>query len=254
MGVSGKLGIVTGSGSGLGREIARLIGADGEQVVVADRDISSAEETVRLIHEAGGEAFAVELDVSSEESFEEAFQKVVAAGELRWAVNCAGVHPDGAPIADLKTTEFDRIMAVNVRGVVLSLRDEMKQMREHRLGGVIVNIGSTRSLRAMEGAVAYVASKHAVVGVTETAALEGGPMGVRVNCVCPGVMNTPMVAARRAESKEPEESYVDRVGGVIPRIGEAREVAEAVRWLLSDAASYITGHTLVADGGYMIRP
>ncbi|WP_192496995.1 SDR family NAD(P)-dependent oxidoreductase [Gulosibacter chungangensis] len=254
MSIAGKVGIITGAGSGLGRDIALLLAADGARVIVADRDIDGAEETVRQIHDAAGDAVAVELDVTDVESVAEAFEEVDTQGKLYWAVNCAGIHPDDSDIADLDLAAFDRIMSVNTRGVVLSLREEMRRMREHGSGGAIVNIGSTRSIRAMPGSVAYVASKHAVIGVTETAALEGGPIGVRVNCVCPGVMNTPMVAARRAESDESEASYVDRVGGIIPRIAEAKEVAEGVRWLLSDASSYVTGHTLMADGGYKIRP
>lgn len=254
MSIAGKVGIITGAGSGLGREIALLLAADGARVVVADRDVDGAEETVRLIHDAAGDAVAVELDVTDEEAVVDAFEEVDTQGKLYWAVNCAGIHPDDNEIADLDMAQYDRILSVNTRGMVLSLREEMKRMRKHGSGGAIVNIGSTRSIRASAGSVAYVASKHAVIGVTETAALEGGSYNVRANCVCPGVMNTPMVAARLAESQESEESYIDRVGGVIPRIGEAKEVAEAVRWLLSDASSYVTGHTLMADGGYKIRP
>jgi len=254
MSVSNRVGLITGGGSGLGREIALLVAADGGKVLVADRDLAGAEETARLIVEAGGEARAVSMDVLDEASVVAAFESVDAWGDLGWAVNCAGIHPDDSDVADLDMAQFDRIMGVNIRGVVISLREEMRRFREHGAGGAIVNIGSTRSLRAMPGSVAYVASKHAVIGATDTAALEGGAIGVRVNCVCPGVMATPMVAARRAESSESEASYVDRVGGVIPRIGEPREVAEAARWLLSGSASYVTGHTLVADGGYMARP
>lgn len=254
MSVSNQVGLITGGGSGLGREIALSAGADGGKVVVADRDLAGAEETVRLIVEAGGEARAVVMDVLDEVSVVSAFAAVDEWGSLGWAVNCAGIHPDDNDVADLDMDQFDLIMGVNIRGVMLSLREEMKRFREHGDGGAIVNIGSTRSLRAMPGSVAYVASKHAVIGATETAALEGGALGVRVNCVCPGVMATPMVDARRAESDESEAQYIDRVGGVIPRIGKPREVAEAARWLLSDSASYVTGHTLVADGGYMVRP
>jgi len=254
MSVSNQMGLITGGGSGLGREIALFAATDGGKVVVADRDLEGAEETARLIVEAGGEARAVAMDVLDEASVVAAFAAADAWGSLGWAVNCAGIHPDDSDVADLDMTQFDRIMGVNIRGVVLSLREEMKRFRELGTGGAIVNIGSTRSLRAMPGSVAYVASKHAVIGATETAALEGGALGVRVNCVCPGVMATPMVAARRAESDETEAEYIDRVGGVIPRIGEPREVAEAARWLLSDSASYVTGHTLVADGGYIARP
>lgn len=247
-------GVVTGAGSGLGREIALLAASAGHHVVVADRDVAGAYETARLIGEAGGSARAAAVDVTSEESVAALFAAADVRGErLGWAVNNAGIHPDDDPLADLDLAAFDRIMAVNARGVALCLKYEMRAMQSAGTAGRIVNIGSTRSFRAISGSAAYVASKFAVIGLTETAALEGGPHGIRVNCVCPGVMSTPMVQARREGSAESEADYVDRVGGVLGRIGSPNEVAQAVAWLLSDASSYVTGHTLVADGGYRIR-
>lgn len=246
-------GVVTGAGSGLGREIALLAASAGRHVFVADRDLAGAEETVRLIESAGGSAEAAIVDVTSEDSVASLFAHVHQRGGLAWAVNNAGIHPDDDRLADLDLAGFDRIMAVNARGVALCLKYEMRAMQAAATAGRIVNIGSTRSFRAISGSAAYVASKFAVIGLTETAALEGGPYGIRVNCVCPGVMSTPMVRARREGSVESEADYVDRVGGVLGRIGSPREVAEAVEWLISDASSYVTGHTLVADGGYRIR-
>jgi NAD(P)-dependent dehydrogenase (short-subunit alcohol dehydrogenase family) len=253
-GLEDRTGVVTGGGSGLGREIALLAARAGGAVVVADRDEAGAAETVALIERAGGRGRAASVDVMSEESVAALFAGIAEAGEtLAWAVNNAGIHPDDNDLADLDLASFDRIMAVNARGVALCLKYEMAALRDAGHGGRIVNIGSTRSFRAIAGSAAYVASKFAVIGLTETAALEGGPLDVRVNCVCPGVMSTPMVKARREGSAESEASYVDRVGGVLGRIGDPAEVAEAVLWLLSDASSYVTGHTLVADGGYRIR-
>ncbi|WP_240658517.1 SDR family NAD(P)-dependent oxidoreductase [Microbacterium sp. CPCC 204701] len=247
-------GVVTGAGSGLGREIALLAASAGRHVFVADRDLAGAEGTVRLIESTGGSAQAVIVDVTSEDSVAALFADVDRRGRgLAWAVNNAGIHPDDDRLADLDLAAFDRIMAVNARGVALCLKYEMRAMQSAGTAGRIVNIGSTRSFRAISGSAAYVASKFAVIGLTETAALEGGPYGIRVNCVCPGVMSTPMVRARREGSVESEAAYVDRVGGVLGRIGSPDEVAEAVEWLISDASSYVTGHTLVADGGYRIR-
>jgi glucose 1-dehydrogenase len=252
--LTGTTGLITGAGSGLGREIALIAGAAGAHVVVADRDRAGADETVRLIADAGGSGRAVDVDVTSEDSVRELFADVASAeGALTWAVNNAGIHPDDNDIADLDIAAFDRIMSVNIRGVVLCLKHEMRLMRDLGTAGRIVNIGSTRSFRAIAGSAAYVASKFAVIGVTETAALEGGPLGIRVNAVCPGVMSTPMVRARREGSAEPEAAYVDRVGGVLGRIGSPAEVAEAAVWLVADESSYVTGHTLVADGGYRVR-
>lgn len=251
-GLDGATGVVTGGGSGLGREIGLLAAADGGVVVVADRDLAGAEETVALIEAAGGRARARTVDVTSEESVAALFADIAASGEkFGWAVNNAGIHPDDSRLAELDLADFDLIMSVNTRGVAVCLKYEMAAMGAS--GGSIVNIGSTRSFRAIAGSAGYVASKFAVIGLTETAALEGGDEGIRVNCVCPGVMATPMVKARREGSAESEVDYVDRVGGVLGRIGDPSEVAEAVRWLLSPAASYVTGHTMVADGGYRIR-
>lgn len=248
------VGVITGAGSGLGRETALLAAASGAHVIVADRDSQGAAQTVDLVRAAGGSARAASVDVTDEASVRDLFDGIVTTeGTLSWAVNNAAIAPDGNELADVDLTQFDRILAVNLRGVVACLKYEMKLLRSQGSGGRIVNIGSTRAFRAVEGSPAYVASKFAVIGLTEAAALEGGAMDVRVNAVCPGVMSTPMVQARRAESAESEASYVDRVGGVLGRIGSPAEVAQAVIWLLSDASSYVTGHTLVADGGYKIR-
>lgn len=253
-GLDNATGVVTGGSSGLGREISLLAAEAGAVVVVADRDLAGAEETVGLIRATGGRARAASVDVTSEESVAALFADIAASGEqLAWAVNNAGIHLEDSDLADLDVASFDRVLSVNTRGVALGLKYEMRAFRDQGSGGRIVNIGSTRAFRAIAGSAAYVASKFAVIGLTETAALEGGPIDVRANCVCPGVMSTPMVQARREGSTESEASYVDRVGGVIPRIGSPREVAEAVLWLLSDESSYVTGHTLVADGGYKIR-
>jgi NAD(P)-dependent dehydrogenase (short-subunit alcohol dehydrogenase family) len=248
----GGVGLVTGGGSGLGREIVLLAAARGADVVVADRDLEAASATADDAVAAGGRARAVHLDVADESSVEAVFGRLCGDGaQLSWAVNNAGIHAAPTPLTELEITDFDRVVGVNARGVALCLKHELRAMRER--GGSIVNVGSTRSFRAQAGAAAYVASKAAVIGLTETAALEGGPLGVRVNCVSPGVMATPMVRTRRALSEESEEAYLARLGGVLGRIGEPVEVAEAVLWLISDAASYVTGHTLVADGGYLIR-
>lgn len=249
-----ETGVVTGAGSGLGREIALLAASGGSRIVVADRDEKGAAETVRLIEESGGSARAASLDVTQEDSVAALFEDLRDRGEeLTWAVNNAGIHPDDSRLAELDLAAFDRIMSVNARGVALCLKYEMAALQAAGTQGRIVNIGSTRSFRAIAGSAAYVASKFAVIGLTETAALEGGPHGIRVNCVCPGVMSTPMVRARRRGSPESEADYIDRVGGVLGRIGSPTEVAEAVAWLLSESSSYVTGHTLVADGGYRIR-
>lgn len=252
--LEGTVGVVTGAGSGLGREIALIAAAAGAHVVVADRDVAGAQETVRQIAAAGGAARATSVDVADQLSVAALFAEIERDEKtLQWAVNNAGIHPDDNAVADLDIEAFDRIMSVNIRGVVLCLKHEMELMRRQQTAGRIVNIGSTRSFRAMPGAAAYVASKFAVIGVTETAALEGGAHDIRVNAVCPGVMSTPMVKARRDGSLESEADYVNRVGGVLGRVGSPAEVAAAVAWLIDESSSYVTGHTLVADGGYRIR-
>jgi NAD(P)-dependent dehydrogenase (short-subunit alcohol dehydrogenase family) len=249
-----RTAVITGAGSGLGRATALLLAEHGATVVVADIDADAALRTGEEIALKGGRASSVGVDVSDSGSVAAMVQHAIEThGRLDCAVNNAALPPDDAPLDELDEARFDAIIAVNLRGVAVCLKHEMRAMRAAGGGGAIVNIGSTRSFRATATLPAYTASKFAVIGLTESAALSGGPDDIRVNAVCPGVMETPMVAKRRAASAESLDDYIDRVGGVLHRIGKPEEIAQAVLWLCSDQSSYVTGHTLVVDGGYLAR-
>ena len=246
--------LVTGGGSGLGREIALLFAAAGANVLVVDRDIASAEETVALATELPGRLQACRVDVTDPADVRRMVETATRVfGSLDCAVNNAGVAPDDRPVSELDEDQFRTIVDVNLLGVAWCLKHEMRAMKHQKRGGSIVNIGSTRSFRASATAPAYAAAKSAVIGLTESAALAGGRDEIRVNAVCPGLMATPMVAERLKASEQGEEALLDRAGGVLRRIALPIEVAQAVAWLCSDLSSYVTGHSLVADGGYLAR-
>ena len=255
--MTGKRVLVTGAGSGLGQETALLLAASGADVLAADRDLAGVEETVQLAaasQETMGQVRSHRVDVSDSA---EVARMVAAAfeqlGGLDCAVNNAAVAPDDRPVSEIDEAHFEMITSVNFLGVAWCLKHEMASLRHVGRGGNIVNIGSTRSFRAAAITPAYAATKTGIIGLTESAALAGGPEEIRVNAVCPGVMATPMVAKRFAESGETETEYIDRVGGVLQRMAKPMEVAQAVVWLCSDLSSYVTGHSLVADGGYLAR-
>lgn len=251
--VADKNVLITGAGSGLGRDTTVLFAASGANVLAADRDLSAVEDTVGQCS-GSGHVVAHRCDVSDSGDVEAMVRAAVARfGQLDCAVNNAGLAPDDRPVDALDEASFEAITEVNLLGVAWCMKHEMAAMKQQERGGSIVNIGSTRSFRASATAPAYSATKSGVLGLTESAALAGGADGIRVNAVCPGVMATPMVAKRLADSGDTEEAYVDRVGGVLRRIATPAEVAQAVLWLCSDLSSYVTGHSLVADGGYLAR-
>jgi NAD(P)-dependent dehydrogenase (short-subunit alcohol dehydrogenase family) len=241
----GSTGIVTGAGSGIGRSTALLLAGRGAYVAVADAHEQSGVETVELIRAAGGNADFIRCDVTSAGEVSALVDAVVARrGRLDFAHNNAGIAPVGARIDELTEDVFDRVVAVNLKGVWLCMKYELRVMRRQR-SGAIVNTASISGLVAAAMASPYNATKHAVVGLTKEAAVEFGRLGVRVNSVCPGYVDTPM--SRTATPRDVWERNIS-----LPPLGrgcEPEEVAEAVAWMLSDAASYVTGHGLVVDGG-----
>lgn len=244
---AGKAVLVTGGAGGIGRAAALAFAQAGARVAVSDVNAAGGEETVGLITQAGGEAIFVKADVSREAEVEALVAKTVAAfGRLDCAFNNAGIEEESKPLADCDEALFDRIMAVNVKGAWLCMKHEIRQMLKQG-GGAIVNTASVAGLVGAPLQPAYAASKHAVVGMTRTAAAEYGKAGIRINSVCPGVIRTPML--ERALEREPRrEKGIVKVHP-IGRIGEAEEIAGAVLWLGSDAASFVTGHQLAVDGG-----
>lgn len=241
----GKVALVTGAGSGIGRSSALAFARDGAAVAVVDIADEGGAETVRLIEAAGGTASFVHTDVTKADEVHAMVEETVRThGRLDFAHNNAGVM--GAMSSTVKITEeeWDRTIAINLKGVWLCLRAEIPQMLSQG-SGAIVNTSSAAGIVAFFGLPAYVASKHAVAGLTKTAALENARKGIRVNAVCPGFIDTPLTG---------DVSSGD-FGRLLPagRLGKPEEVAEVVVWLCSDAASYVTGHTMVVDGAMIAQ-
>ncbi len=237
----GKVALVTGAGSGIGRASASTFAREGARVVVADIVTEGAEETVRLIEVSGGEATFIKTDVSVGAEAAALVEHAVGTyGRLDYAHNNAGVLGKMSKTADCSEEEWDRIIGINLKGVWLCMRNEIPRMLENG-GGAIVNTASVSGIVGVRSLPAYVASKHGVAGLTKAAALDYARAGIRVNAVCPGFIDTPLVAFTGGD---------DSRGAMLPigRLGTPQEVAEAVVWLCSDASSYVTGHTMVVDG------
>lgn len=248
-GLEGKIGLVTGGTSGIGRDAAVLFAKAGVKVVIAGRRESEGEETVKLVREAGSEGLFVKTDVSKAPDVETLIKKVVEKfGRLDIAFNNAGVEGVLAPIARQSEEDFDRTIEINLKGVWLCLRYEIQQMLKQGGGGAIANMSSILGLVGSVGAAAYSASKHGVIGLTKSAALENAKSGIRINAVCPGFTDTPM--ADRTFRIPAVQKYVVSLHP-IGRFGRPTEVAEAVVWMCSDRASFMTGQSLVLDGGFL---
>ncbi len=242
-----KVALITGAGSGIGRATALAMAREGAAVVVSDVDAEGGEETVTLIGDKSRATF-IHADVTDPDDVDALVTRTVEMfGSLDCAVNNAGVVNGGTRMHEMPDETYDRIMNVNVRGVWLCMKREIAQMLEQG-GGNIVNTASGAGLVALPGAAEYVASKHAVVGLTRTAAVDYAADGIRVNCVCPGYVKTNMT---RAIWEDPERLTAMVAKEPIGRIGEPEEVADAIVWLSSDASSFVTGHPLSIDGGYV---
>ena len=246
-----KIALVTGAGSGIGRATALVFAREGAKVVVADIVVEGGQETVQQIEAAGGEAIFVKADVSQAADVETLIaQTVETYGRLDCAFNNAGIEGGVKPTIDCTEEEFDRTIAVNLTGVWLCMKYEIQQMLSQG-GGTIVNTASAAGLVGFPGLPDYVASKHGVVGLTKTAALEYAKSGIRVNAVCPGVIQTPMVERGAQLSPGFDELAVSMEP--VGRFGQPSEVGEAVVWLCSDAASFVTGIPMQVDGGLVAQ-
>ncbi len=247
---SGKVALVTGAGSGIGRASAQKFAQEGARVVVSDIVATGGNETVRLIREAGGEATFVQANVSQGSEVEGLLHTTVEIyGQLDYAHNNAGIGAGGIPIAELSEVDFDRTINVNLKGTWLCMKYEVMYWLQQGRGGVIVNTASGAGLVGIRGASAYTGSKHGVVGITKSVALEYAEAGIRVNAVCPGTIDTPLL--RRTSSATDEAKYIG--GQAIKRFGKPQEIASAVAWLCSDEAAFVTGVAFPVDGGYVAQ-
>jgi NAD(P)-dependent dehydrogenase (short-subunit alcohol dehydrogenase family) len=251
--LNGRVALVTGAASGIGRSSAIAFAADGARVVVADVAADQGRETVDLIEAAGGEAIFVPADVSQRSDVERLVNAAMDTfGRLDCAHNNAGIEgaaPAGTTFHDYPDELWDRVLSINLKGVWLCMQAEIVQMLTQG-GGAIVNTASIAGLVGGFGG-AYSAAKHGVVGLTKVAALEYATRGIRVNAVCPGGIRTPMLERVFARRPETEQMFV--AGEPVGRLGTPEEIAAAVVWLCSDGASFLTGVALPVDGGWVAR-
>lgn len=251
--LEGKVTLVTGSAMGMGEATARLFAEAGAKVAIADFNEEKGREVADSINAAGvGEAMFVKVDVSKGDQVEAMVNAVVQKwGRLDAAVNNAALTPDNAPVKDFDEAYWDRLMSIDLKGVMLSMKYELRQFHAQGNGGSIINISSVSGFRPQPNTPAYNAAKHGVNGLTKTAAMENGPYAIRVNAVAPGAIDTPMLQNALIEfNLGTEADYAPRLS-VLGRFGKAREVAQASLWLASDQSSYVTGSTIFVDGGYV---
>jgi NAD(P)-dependent dehydrogenase (short-subunit alcohol dehydrogenase family) len=247
----GKVALVTGAGKGMGLAAAQAFAAEGAKVVVSDIDAALAEQVAQQLRTDGHEALGVRCDVSVEADVQAMVEQAVATfGSLDAAFNNAGVQSPAVETADADSEEFDRHIAINLKGVWLCMKYELLQMRRQK-SGAIVNNSSIGGIIGLPGRAIYHAAKHGVLGMTKSAALEYATRGITINAVCPGTIDTPMVQAMTAENPQATEGFLkNQPNG---RMGRPEEVASAVVWLCGAGARYVLGHALVVDGGLTVQ-
>ncbi|MDP9338775.1 MAG: SDR family oxidoreductase [Acidobacteriota bacterium] len=250
--LQGKVALITGGTTGIGRDTGVLFAKAGAKVVISGRREAEGNETIALIRGAGGEGLFVKGDVSKAADVELLVQKTVEKfGRVDVAFNNAGIEGKWVPVTEQLEEDWDRVMDINLKGTWLCLKYEIRQMLKQGCGGAIVNMSSVAGLMGSPGAAIYCASKHGVIGLTKTAALETAKSGIRVNAVCPAVIETAM--AQRAFS-DPQVNAFILSQHAIGRFGRPTEIADAVLWVCSERASFMTGQYLVLDGGLLAGP
>lgn len=242
-----KVAMVTGGSFGIGRATAMAFAKRGASVVIADWVENN--ETLKEIRDTGASVTFVKCDISSDNDVSKLIDQTIKSyGRLDFAVNNAGIEGSNGTTHECTEDNWDKTIGVNLTGVWLCMKHEIAVMLQQKKGA-IVNTASIAGLIGFPGLPAYVASKHAVVGLTKTAALEYAKLGIRVNAVCPGVIKTPMVDRTTGKDKTVEKVYIDMEP--VGRMGQPEEVAEAIIWLCSDASSFVTGHAMAVDGGWI---
>jgi NAD(P)-dependent dehydrogenase (short-subunit alcohol dehydrogenase family) len=253
--LTGKVALITGAGSGIGRTAALLFAHEGAKIVAGDINTEGNTETVRMIQEQGGEAVAVRLNVTIAEEIQAAVQTTLDTfGELNILCNNAGVGEQRTAITDLEESEWDRVFAINSKGVFLGIKYGAAAMIKAGKGGSIINTGSIAGIVGNPGYVAYAASKAACLHITRTAALELARYNIRVNALAPAFTATPMVDSMVSTHRDPERA-LQKLGSIIPlgRLGTPHEIANAALYLASDESSFTTGAVLVLDGGLTVQ-
>ena len=248
--LAGKVAFVTGAANGNGRAAALTFAREGASVVAADVSEQGNQETARMVEELGGRALAVRCDVTRAEDVKAALDKAVEAyGRLDVAFNNAGTEQPVTATADLTEDEWDRVVSINLRSVFLCMKYQIPLMLKHG-GGSIVNTSSGAGVKGFAGQAAYSAAKHGVIGLTKAAALDYAKFNIRVNAVCPGIIDTPMMQRFTEGTPEGRERVIAQEP--VGRMGTPEEIAEAVLWLCSDTAGFVIGHALVIDGGQTV--
>jgi NAD(P)-dependent dehydrogenase (short-subunit alcohol dehydrogenase family) len=248
--LDGKVALITGAGSGIGQATSRIFAREGAKLVLADVVEEGGNRTLKLVQDLGAQAIFVKCDVAQWSDVEAAVAKAVQTyGRLDCAYNNAGIEGKGGNTHECTEENWNRVIAINLTGVWLCMKAEITQMLKQGGGGAVVNTSSGAGLAGVRGMPAYVASKHGVAGLTRAAAIEYGRNGIRINAVCPGPIRTPMLGRLLHGRADAEERFAR--SEPLKRLGEPEEIGEAVAWLCSDRASYVTGLPMPVDGGFM---
>ncbi len=244
---TGKVALITGGSTGIGQAAALAFAQEGANIIIADTNIQDGEETAHRINNTGARAQFIPTDVSQATAVEALLNTTIATyGRLDYAFNNAGINVEHGPITDSTEAQWDRIISINLKGIWLCMKYEIPHML--KLGsGAIVNTSSVVGLTAGRNIPAYVASKHGIIGLTKATALDYAKHNIRVNAICPGTISTPMYERRVGTNPDTTARIISEIP--LQRLGQPQDIAQAVIWLCSSAASYITGHTLVIDGG-----